>query len=314
VGATGNRRVRLILNPRSGRRPSPERLSEAINWLQHRGWAVDRRPTATPDDARHLAAQAAAEGFDAVLVCGGDGTINGAVNGLAGSDTALAVIPAGTVNIWAREAGISRRPLEAVRLLEDGVRRRVDLGVANGRRFLMLASAGTDAYAVRAVSPAAKRRLGRYAYLVAGLRDLVTQGGRQMTVEAGGGRFAGRALVAIVGNTRLYGGALKATHRARLADGLLDLCLYAGNGWASLATHAARTLFGRHEGSAGVLYRQAHRITISGPMPMPYQVDGEYAGETPVTFEVLPASLTVVLPRSALGSPLFSASPGDGYA
>ncbi|MHB8574637.1 MAG: diacylglycerol/lipid kinase family protein [Dehalococcoidia bacterium] len=296
----------LIINPRAGRRPDARKLAAAIAWLVRRDWTVERRFTERPGHARELAAAAAAERVDAVIACGGDGTINEVVNGLAGSQTALAVLPSGTVNVWAREVQIPRDPLGALQLLAKGERRRVDLGLAGERRFLMLASVGTDSYAVQAVGPALKRRWGRYAYLFAGLRDLVKTGGRPLTIVMDDQTLAVQVLVAVIGNTRLYGGAMRATHRARIDDGLLDLCVYTGSSWGRMALHVARTLAGRHERDTGVRYEQIRELTVTSKTPVPVQVDGESAGETPMRFTVEPAALTVIVPRG-LASPLFTA-------
>lgn len=307
------RRVRVIVNPLAGHRPREDRFQAALAWLAVQGWAVERRESEWAGHARLLAADAAEAGCDAVLACGGDGTINEVVNGLAGSQTALAALPAGTVNIWAREVGLPRDPLGSVRLLAEGGRRRVDLGRAGERYFLLLASVGTDSFAVRAVSPAAKRRFGRYAFVGAGLWDLLRHGGRPMTILADGRRLRGRTLVAVIGNTRLYGGVLSATHRARLDDGLLDLCLYPGRFAPRLAAHAVNTLLSRHDRS-GAVYLQARRIQFDGPAPLPVQADGEYIGETPMTFSVAPAALTVIVPpglRSPLFGPGAAAAPTD---
>ena len=202
----------------AGRQPAEQRLELATNKLRQHGWNLERQHTERPGHAHLLAASAAETGVDAVVACGGDGTINEVVNGLAGSNTALAVIPAGTVNIWAREAGIPRDPLAALRLLVEGERRRVDLGRAGERYFLMLASIGTDSYAVQAVGPALKQRLGRYAYVIAGLRDLLRTGGRPMSIDIDGEELAHDVLIAIIGNTRLYGGALRSTSHTRIDE------------------------------------------------------------------------------------------------
>src|SRR5579859_2017964 len=222
------RLLTVIRNPSARRRLRLSRLAAALEKLERRGWRVECRTTAHIGHATALAALAAQRGSEAVLVCGGDGTINEAVNGLAGSETALAVLPAGTINLWAREVGLSADPAAAVRLMLSGERRRVDLGRVGDRYFLMLASVGVDAVAVRAVMAERKRRWGRYAYLAAGVSDLLRHGGRPLAIEAGEVHFRGRALAAIVGNTRLYAGLLHAAHRARIDDGLLDLRVYAG--------------------------------------------------------------------------------------
>lgn len=291
------RTARLIVNPHSGHRPSDAELSAAGAWLEARGWTVDQVKTLRVGHGRELAAEAAASNYDAVLVCGGDGSINEVVNGLAGTNTALALIPAGTVNIWARETGIPRNTLAAARTLHDGVRRRVDLGRANGRYFLMLLSVGVDSMAVASVNPMMKRRWGRMAYFAAGVSDLLRQGGRQMVVTADDERFSGATLVAIAGNSRLYGGLLLPAFRALVDDGLLDLCLYRGSRWHDVARHAMVTLLRRHDRAVDVVYRQVKRITIETETPVAVQTDGEAAGTTPVQIEVVPAALTVVVPR-----------------
>jgi diacylglycerol kinase (ATP) len=294
----------VIANPYAGRRGRLARLDVALDLLTEHGWRVERLATGAPGHAQELAAAAAAAGSACVLVCGGDGTINEAVNGLAGSETALAVLPAGTVNLWAKEIGLPGEPVDAVRLVLSGERRRVDLGRAGDRYFLMLASVGVDAYAVRAVTAERKRRWGRYAYAAAGIADLVRHGGRPLAIEAGGVRFRGRAPAAVIGNTRLYGGLLYPTPRARIDDGLLDLRVYAGAGARQLLPQLVRTLAGRPP-RADELYLQTPELRIAAPRPLPVQADGEPIGVLPMTFRAVPRALTVVVPRG-LRSPLFT--------
>jgi diacylglycerol kinase family enzyme len=239
--------------------------------------------------------------------------VNEVVNGLAGSRTALAVLPRGTVNVWAREVVLPRDAEAALRLLESGERRRIDLGRAGGRYFLLMASAGVDSAAVRAVSAAAGR-FKRESYVLAGLRELFRRGGQEMsfsigTAEGSSEQFSARTLLAVCGNTRLYGGALLLTSRARLDDGLLDLCVFAGGGARALAGHALRAFPGRHLAAPGVYYRQAARLRIDAPSPIPVQLDGEHAGVTPVALTAVPRALTVVLPK-APRSPLFAPPEG----
>ena len=297
----------VIANPYAGRHGRLARLDAALALLTQRGWRVERLTTGAPGHAQELAAHAAAAGSDCVLVCGGDGTINEAVNGLAGSETALAVLPAGTVNLWAKEVGLPTEPERAVRLILSGERRRVDLGRAGERYFLMLASVGVDAYAVQAVTAERKRRWGRYAYAAAGIADLLSHGGRPLAIEAGGIRFRGRALAPVIGNTRLYGGLLYATHLARIDDGLLDLRVYAGTGARQLLPQLVRTIAGRPP-RADEVYLQKRELRIAGPRSLPVQADGEHIGALPMTFRAVPTALTVVVPRG-LRSPLFTPKP-----
>jgi diacylglycerol kinase (ATP) len=311
------RSLLAIVNPRAGNAAALVRLRDTLRAAERRGWSVDARGTLWPGHAREMAAWAAAEGCAAVLVCGGDGTINEVVNGLAGSATALAVLPRGTVNIWAREMRLPFDAERAIALLDEGERRRVDLGRAGERYFLLLASAGIDSAAVRAVSTASTR-WKRESYLLAALRDAVRHGGRAMELRIEGAegeeRIAGRVLIAVIGNTRLYGGVLRIAARARVDDGLLDLCAYEGEGLRDLARHALRTFRREHIGAPGVVYRQATRIVLTTPEPVPVEADGEHMGYTPLPFAAVPHALTVIVPRG-VRSPLFStpATP-DGSA
>src|SRR5919108_3129925 len=99
----------VIVNPNAHNAPKRARLTEADEWLRANGWTTEWLKTAHPREATGMAAEAAARGVPLVLVCGGDGTLNEAVNGLARSETAVAAIPAGTTNLWARELGLPRK-------------------------------------------------------------------------------------------------------------------------------------------------------------------------------------------------------------
>jgi diacylglycerol kinase (ATP) len=127
-----SRRAVFIVNPVARGIPSSAKLEMAAAWLESQGWEPTIEPTGARGHATALAREAAESGCDVVVGCGGDGTVNEIVNGLAGSETALAVIRGGTANVWAKEAGIPRDPLAAVRLVSEGRRRRMDLGVVEG--------------------------------------------------------------------------------------------------------------------------------------------------------------------------------------
>ncbi len=174
----------LVVNPKARGLPRQERLRAAAAWLEEAGWRVRLQPTEGPGHAMLLAQAAAQEGYDLVVACGGDGTINEVVNGLAGSPTALGVIPGGTANVWAKEVGIPRDPLKAIAIAAQGESRRIDLGRAMGRatgpgglgmkgdrHFLLMAGLGFDGHVIHRLAPAAKERWGALAYVVTGFRE-----------------------------------------------------------------------------------------------------------------------------------------------
>ncbi len=299
-------RVVLLVNPEAGMRPAAIERIEAA--LRAGGATVETVPTTRRGDGIRIARRAAEAGADVLLACGGDGTLNEAVNGLAGTETALAVLPAGTVNVWAREIGIPLDPVRAVDLLWRGERRRVDLGRANGRYFLLMASIGFDAAAAGQVTRPEKRRWGALAYLWRGLTLALRWPRQRVWLLLDGRIVRRRGLLVVVGNTRLYGGVVTITHEAIADDGLLDVCLFDAGGFGEKLAHALRVVARRHTRAPTVEYYRARRITVVTRPRAPVQVDGDVIGQTPVTFEAVPLAIKVIVPPGA-GGGLFSRQP-----
>ncbi len=293
----------LVHNPASRHALRTDALVEALRVGEAAEWRISSVETKRAGDAKAVAEDAAASGFDAVIVNGGDGTINEAVNGLAGSETALAVIPGGTANVWAKEISMPRDPVAAMREVVCGERRRIDLGRAGGRHFLLMAGIGLDAEVVRRVGPRLKERLGAPAHLISAVPAAIRR--RPVRVQMIIDGVAGETMVywMVVGNTRLYGGVREITHRAVVDDGLLDVAWMRFGGLHRLVTDGVRLVRGTHHRSRNVRYLQARSIEIE-TAGMPVQVDGELHGETPMRFEVAPGALTVIVP-AALRTPLF---------
>ena len=194
----------LIINPAAHNVPALKLRREAEDWLREAGWRFRWEQTTETGHATRIAARAAAQKIPLVLALGGDGTLNEVANGLAGSETALGTLPAGTSNIWAREAGISRKLVEAVRLMATGERRLIDLGKAGDRYFMLFAGIGVDAQITRNVSLDMKRRVGAAAYGVAAFREALRWRSRPVTLRLDGVERRMNVLMAFAGNTRLY--------------------------------------------------------------------------------------------------------------
>lgn len=288
-------RVVLLVNPAAGLRPAAINHVEAA--LRARGADVDVATTVGQGDGIAIARQAANAGADVLFACGGDGTLNEAVNGLVGSDTALAALPAGTVNVWAREVGISSDPLRATALLWEGERRWVDLGRAGERYFLLMAGIGFDADIAAQVTYPEKRRWGALAYLVRGAVTALRWPRQRMWLLLDDRSLRRRLLFVVVGNTRLYGGVVNITHHAVADDGLIDVCLFGGHGLAEKLAHAVRVVTRRHTRSPTVEYYRGRRLTLVTRPRVAVQVDGDAIGQTPMTFEAVPRALKVVVPR-----------------
>lgn len=295
----------IIVNPKAHNAPRRRYLRDATEWLETLGWTVAVVETSAAGDATGLAAAAAERQLPLVIVCGGDGTLSEAVNGLAGTETALSVIPAGTVNLWAREIHMLKPPLDAARLAVTGEQRTIDLGRAGERYFLLMASYGVDASITGHVSTRVKGYMGAAAYGVAAAREALTFRPVPIEVTLDDEVRWMQTLMVLAGNTQIYAGFTKIATDAKVDDGLLDVCIYQGRGKPEILAHATRTLFRQHRRSRNVVYRKVKRLHLAWERPLPLQLDGDPYPESPSEITVAPASLKVMIPRGIKTS-LFS--------
>ncbi len=265
-----------------------------IDALRPQGIAVMPRTTAGPADATRLTAEALAAGVDLVIVHGGDGTVNEAVQALVGTPTPLAVWPGGTSNVLARELELPGTLDLMARVIATGAIRRVSVGRAGERYFLLMAGVGLDADTLRAVHPGLKRLTGEGAYWMAGLRQLTDWNPVPFVVETESGRH--RATFAVVANAASYGGGLRFAPEASMDDDLLDLCLFDSTERHRFARYLAAAFNGTHLGLPGVTYLKARRAVAHGPDNRLVHVDGELLGRLPVSFDCVPDALSLVVP------------------
>jgi len=298
-------RATVIFNPTAGHHHSDVAATEVV--LKEHGWSVCREQTSKAGDGTRLARAAAARGDDVVVVAGGDGTVNEAIQGLAGTSTALGVLPMGTTNVWAREVKLPTDPVAAARALIDGDHRAMDLGRAGDRYFLLMAGLGFDAAVTNAVSMKAKRVLGRVAYGLTIAMQAMRYQGPEVTLEMDDATVRCPVLLVIAGNTRLYGGNFSATAAAVADDGLLDVAVFQGRRLWDIAPRALPLLLGRRPTPASPFYYRTRRLRVTAPEALPVQVDGDYMG-TPFEITIAPAALRVIVPRGT-GSGLFGQPP-----
>lgn len=288
------------------------RLHRATEAARSAGLDLRLRPTRRAGDGVVQAREAVAEGCTTVVAAGGDGTVNEVVNGLAGwpdgPDRArLAVLPLGTVNVFAKELGIPTDFDAGWQLLLRGTERRVDLGAvdlldpddgaASRRWFVQMGGAGLDSLAIERVSWPLKKRVGPLAYVWAGLQALW---GHLPVVEADVDGRTARGQLALVGNGRFYGGRWVVFPGARLDDGRLDLAMVeAITPWRFPGQFAAlaRGDFGR---APGLVHLQGREIVLrpaeASGRSIPFQVEGDNLGRLPARFFVDPRGLRVVAP------------------
>jgi YegS/Rv2252/BmrU family lipid kinase len=306
-------RARIIANPSSGTIIVPgmlEELEEAVQYLNDHDLPTELCLTERRGHATELARQAVKAGMDVVIAAGGDGTINDVVQALAGHPTALGILPLGTANVWAHETNIPRAPIGAAEVILQGVRRRIDLGRAGSRYFLLMAGIGFDAEVARRVEVGTLKRIGLKLldYVAVAGYLTITQRPARLVVYQESKRRTARALMIIIGNSRLYGSAMTFTGKAVLDDGMLDVVIVGGGGVLHRAGVLLRAALRRPSLGPRVVYTRCRRIRLESNVPLPVQVDGEVLGTLPLSFSVVPQALTVIVPEHAPAE-LFSRDP-----
>jgi diacylglycerol kinase (ATP) len=291
---TSARRLLIIFNPAAGWRRR-QRLAPVLARLREHGCAYVLRETQGRGDAERFAAAVDPADFDLVVAAGGDGTVNEAINGLACSAPPLALIPLGTVNVLAAEIGLRTDPAAVARCVALGEPRPIALGAANGRRFILMAGAGFDAHVVAGVSVPMKRWLGKGAYVLSALRQLLVFSYPAYEVQTD--NTLRQAASVIVANARHYGGRLVCAPAASLESGTLQVCLFErGGGRLAVIGYALALVTGRLPTLPSYRLIEARRIEIRGRPGEPLQGDGDSIGRLDATIEVLPNALDLIFP------------------
>lgn len=253
--------------------------------------------------ATELAERLAREGHEIVVAAGGDGTVNEVLQGLCrvnaerpdpATHCALGTLPAGTMNVFAYESGFpSHRDIEHPwRVITDGTRRSIDLWMANDLYFLQLAGVGLDAEIVRRTTWDMKKRYGPLSYAMSAM-DVLSSEQPLLSVQVPDRPEMDASLV-LVGNGRNYGGRFPMFRDAQSSDGLLDVIVLRGRLHGLHAWQILRgTWLDGYDLAEDVDYLQAETLTVSGDRPAAMQLDGELAGESPVTFRRAPFSLRI---------------------
>jgi diacylglycerol kinase family enzyme len=279
-------------------------LLDAEEGLGKYGAIVERIATAGPRHAGTAAARAIGNGADLIVVAGGDGTINEAAEGVAGTHVPLAILPAGTANVLACEMRIKGSFRSAAEALLSYPTERISTGLIHSRderprTFLLMAGAGLDAYIVYTLNGGLKQKFGKVAYWLAGFKQF-GKNFSEFSVRANGQEY--RCSFALISKVRNYGGDLEIAQSVSLLDDEFEVVLFHGRqSWRYiwyLTAVAAR----QHKRVKGVTVLRAAEVELrhSQDDRVFVQVDGEFAGHLPARVEIVPDSLTLVVPPQYL--------------
>jgi YegS/Rv2252/BmrU family lipid kinase len=259
-------------------------------------WYEVKKSRHAPGYAR----RAAGSGVDVMFVWGGDGTVQRCVDAVAGTDTPVAILPAGTANLLAANLGVPDDLANAVRIGLHGDRRRLDTGSVNGERFTVMAGAGFDARMIADADRGTKDRLGRIAYVVTGIRNLGASRVRA-TIEVDGKRFfEGKVSCVLTANVGKILGGVEAFPQARPDDGRLELGVVTARNPVEWGRTFARLALGHPERSPFAKVTQGTGFKIRFDQKVRYELDG---GTRPASkklrIKVSPGSVTVCVPPTA---------------
>jgi len=290
-------RYPLIFNPLA----RSQRGQRALRFLMRRANRFSLYATNNTEEARVLAAKFAREGEPVIIAAGGDGTLNAVISGLAGSQTALGILPAGTMNVFAREMGIPYDNLpRAFEVIERGIIHEVDLFQANHAPFIQMAGVGFDAMVIEETTWESKKMLGPLAYLLSAVKVLGETPPRMVVECADGRREEGVAVLA--GNGGLYAGQFKLFPRASNCDSKLDILVFKEAGYRLVLDSLRGIALGGMDLAASVSYFQADDFTVRADRSVPVEVDGELLGRfSEVHFKESACRLRVIAPDEPMG-------------
>jgi len=289
--------ILLIHNPTAGKRRK-KRLQALLTCLRDAGYEVQERETKSSGDARQIATVAI--GFDLIIAAGGDGTANDVVNGLCQRDRdehlpTLLFFPLGTQNVLAKELDLPAEPAAYLPIIRDGHYLTFCPGIANSKRFLLMASVGLDARAVAGVKGWLKRLIGPAAYIVAAVFAL-RQGPANYDVAING--QTRQAAGVIVARAQYYGGNYKLFPGADLSIPKLSVMTLQNYGFTAAMRYGLAMVMKRMHNLHDVDIEMTASVEIRGPGAEPVQIDGDVLTSLPLLVSLEKREVKLLIPKT----------------
>jgi len=286
-----NNSTLIILNPAAHSERAQRKRAEVEALARDCAFCTTTRT----GDAESMARRAAEEGFQKIVAAGGDGTINEVVNGLAGTNTTLGVLPIGTMNVFATELGLPVNDLGLCwQIIQSDGTRDVDLPKANQKFFVQLAGVGLDAQVVKETSTQFKRNFGPLSYLISAAQIAARQPPR-LSIQSSEAPVKEGSFV-LVGNGRLYGGRFPFFKHAVIDDGLLDVIVFKSLGYLEIIKYLQDVVFSDDIRVPEIEYFQTKQLRVESEQSVPVELDGELVGSCPVEFTLQERFLRVFVP------------------
>ena len=292
----------FIVNPKSGSSADAESVRFVRDYLRQRHQPMRLEITRSLAHAGELAVSAIGAGAAAVVVSGGDGTVRTVAEAMAGSEIPILIVPAGTENLLAQELGIDGSRKTSLKMLENGMVRKLDLGRANDRHFMAIAGIGFDAQVVRRINQFRHGHITHSDYIWPICRTFWEYGFPHLRVEADGELICDEPSLVFVGNITRYAVGLPIHPYADCSDGLLDITIYRYRRRRELLLHSLRTVARQADRSRQVSRHTCRELTITSPQAdVPVQLDGDPGPALPLTIRIVPAAARVLTPPAPTG-------------
>lgn len=291
----------VVVNPHAAaNEPEALRRRVAGAFAEH-GVPFDLVEAGGAAEAEELARRAARAGCRAVVAVGGDGTVAQALRGTAETGVPVGILPFGTGNQLATNFGIPSSLEGSVRTVVEGRVEAIDLGRVNGKYFALIAGAGLDADVMADATSEMKSKIGFAAYLLSGLKHVITPKPADFRIVADGEEVEVRATMVLLANVgHLAAGSLpvevQVGPKVSFQDGLVDVCVYAPRNLPEMAQVLWKVARQEYAGDERMLFLQASRVHVASEPPVAAQIDGEPAGQTPLEVEMAPLAGRILVP------------------
>ena len=288
------KKAALIVNTKS--RQGKAAYRSVLEALQSRFDLVEAHAVKNPESVPALVANAVKSGLPLVIVGGGDGTLSACVQPFIGSDSVMGTLPMGTGNQFIRDLGLPNKPVEACIALAEGKIAAVDVGVINGSPLLTVATIGVTTRIARELTTDAKRKWGRFVYVLALLPALRKARPFEISIKADGNTTVFKSLQAVIGNGRYHCGPFPLSPDATITDGKFVVYALDGVSKWDLIRFALHLPGGNHVHMQQIHTFETAEGEISASPIQRVTIDGETHLKTPVHFKVLPGALRVIVP------------------
>lgn len=285
-----------IVNPVAGHGKTKRHLAELPQLLRRYDLSDEVVVSQSAHHVQEVAKQAAQNQYDLVIVCGGDGTLHYAINGLYGSQTALGILPMGSGNDLAGALGIPANLESACSILKNGRTRSIDLGDTGDCVYACVAGVGFDSAVVKRANQRSFWLRGPLIYSYAVFQTLLTFRPKRLRLTHDAGVFDDDVMFAVVGNTMRYGGGMRIVPLADPEDGLLDVCIVRRISRWTLLKSFPSVFRGGHIANPYVVMFRSRCVSLESDEPLELFGDGEYLENTPSQIRVVAQALRVVTP------------------